>query len=407
MRMAIQEKYFDDLESASSSSSQDISVLNLDSNQESEGFGISQNATSCCSSGSSIPWAVKYAFGSVLYVLVPSFLRVKPTPKTYPTSYLDGLRGVAAFIVYIDHFAVNWFDLLRRGYGSTYMDNYVIQLPIIRLFYSGRASVAVFFVISGFVLSYKPLKQIHTGQHASLLDTLSCSVFRRSLRLYLPVAVGTFLSMLMAHWGWYQELPETSTDALPPALEDFSEHLQYWKDHMVGISWPFQEPLPNTPYSPPYNGHLWTIPIEFYGSMVVFVMVLCFCRCRTWIRFSSIGFISLCCLHYERWDLFLFLSGILLAEMSLLRFGLASFHHKFTAFEKGSCLAGISTSLETMSGFFPSMNYLLCFVSLYLLSYAGGSYPDVEPGPGVWHEFLMYWTGARYIEMWYGFERYW
>jgi len=330
-----------------------------------------------------------------LQFLIPSFLKKTENPKLHPTSYLDGLRGVAAFIVFIDHFAVNWFDMLRRGYGSTPDDYYIIQLPIIRLLYSGRASVAIFFVISGFVLSYKSLKQIHAHQPGALLDTLASSVFRRGLRLYIPVAVGTFTSMLMAYWGMYQELPETSTDALPPVFENFSDNFNHWYNHMVGISWPFQDVYPNTPYGPPYNGHLWTIPIEFYGSIVVYVMVLCLCRCQTWIRLGLMVFTSLCCLHYERWDLFLFLSGTFLAEMSLLEVNLTSFY------EDDMSVA------DRIRRWLWVTNWTLFLLALYLLSYPGGSFLDYEPGPGYWHEYLMYWTPRRYMELWYGFERFW
>lgn len=83
-----------------------------------------------------------------IHWLIPSFLQQPSKRKLYSTSYLDGLRGVAAFIVYIDHFrdhfATAWMEPLRRGYRSTWEDDYILQLPIIRLLYSGRASVASF-----------------------------------------------------------------------------------------------------------------------------------------------------------------------------------------------------------------------------------------------------------------------
>jgi len=399
--MSLFENYDNDLENSSCASDSTTLVEDMEQDLVREYEEVASEKTK---SELSLVTIWRFVRWTIFPVLVPSFLRGhgKGKTKLYPTSYLDGLRGVAAFIVYIDHFAVNWFDPLRRGYGSTEDDYYIIQLPFIRLLYSGRASVAVFFVISGFVLSYKPLKQIHAKQHASLLDTLASSVFRRGLRLYIPVAVGTFLSMLMAHWEWYQELPETSTDALPPVVESFGDQFQHWRDHMVGISWPFQEVYPNTPYGPPYNGHLWTIPIEFYGSIVVYIMCLSLCRCYTWIRLVLMAFTSLCCLHYERWDIFLFLSGTTLAEISLLKPNLNSLNK--TLFPNKS--QG-SWTMDSLSRWLSATNWMICFVALYLLSYAGGSYPDYEPGPGIWHEYLMYWTPYRYMELWYGFERFW
>ena len=368
-----------------------------------------KRATRLCSVQSASKAACDIVW-TVLYALTPSFFRQTSQLKLYPTSYLDGLRGVAAFIVYIDHSAVTWFELLRRGYGSTPENEYLIQLPIIRLFYSGRASVAVFFVISGFVLSYKPLKQIRATQLASLLDTLASSVFRRGLRLYIPIAVGTFASMLMAHAQLYHELPESSTEALPPVIENFSDQFKHWLDHMIGISWPFQAVYPNTPYGPPYNGHLWTIPIEYFGSMVVYAMVLGFSRCRTWVRLLLMGFTSLCTLHYERWDLFLFLSGTVLAELSLCRAYPASPDLTSSADEKptyNGLLKAAHSTINAVKCFSPALNCLVCLISLYFLSYPGGSYPEYEPGPGLFHEYLMSRTPPRYADLWYGYERFW
>ena len=37
-----------------------------------------------------------------------------------------------------------------------------------------------------------------------------------------------------------------------------------------------------------YNGHLWTIPTEFKGSLEVFLLVLAFARCRRWVRMGGV-----------------------------------------------------------------------------------------------------------------------
>jgi hypothetical protein len=100
----------------------------------------------------------------LIHTLKPSFLHQplpthnsRPPRALHSASYLDGLRGVAALIVFIDHFTIHCFENMKFGYGSSPENNHSIQLPILKLVYSGRASVGVFFVVIGFVLSYKPL----------------------------------------------------------------------------------------------------------------------------------------------------------------------------------------------------------------------------------------------------------
>jgi hypothetical protein len=91
--------------------------------------------------------------------LIPSFFAPSGTAlgkaKLHPTSYLDGLRGVAAFFVVLHHFLLDWFPSLVYSYGSSPDNRYLFQLPFIRIIYSGGGMVSTFFVISGYVLSRK------------------------------------------------------------------------------------------------------------------------------------------------------------------------------------------------------------------------------------------------------------
>jgi hypothetical protein len=75
----------------------------------------------------------------LLLYIAPSFL-TSSAKKTnlHPTSWLDGLRGVAAFVVYISHFILGWYPGTFHGYNSSPTANYFFQLPIFRIFYAGR-----------------------------------------------------------------------------------------------------------------------------------------------------------------------------------------------------------------------------------------------------------------------------
>jgi hypothetical protein len=66
------------------------------------------------------------------------------------------------------------------GYGQG-ENRGLFQLPIFRLFYSGPPMVAIFFVISGFALSLKPLSLIRVEDWEQSLHTMASLIFRRGI----------------------------------------------------------------------------------------------------------------------------------------------------------------------------------------------------------------------------------
>jgi hypothetical protein len=130
---------------------------------------------------------------SVLCFLAPSFLGVRAssaphnsqsdtrtetrrkTRTLHSTSYLDGLRGVAALFVVFAHYQASYFPYLGEGWhqisgqqqdgeeGGMQQreNNYLVQLPLLRTFYAPRFMVCIFFVISGYVLSQKSLGEFY------------------------------------------------------------------------------------------------------------------------------------------------------------------------------------------------------------------------------------------------------
>ena len=319
--------------------------------------------------------------------LNPSFLRCNTQPrKLHPTSYLDGLRGVAAFIVFIDHFVVPWFENLKYGYGSSPENHHFLQLPIIRLLYSGRASVGVFFVISGYVLSSKPLSLIQARKSSALGAVLASSTFRRGMRLYLPIVFGTFFSMILAGKGFYLNVP-AQTATLPPIFETWGEQVQHWVDCMVELLFPFREVNLQKPFSPDYNGHLWTIPVEFCGSLVVFLVLLGLSGVRTKWRMRIVATFGGWALMWGRWDMFLFLGGMFLAELDVsnsidapMALPVASIPSPSFSISRPSLRL-----LRYFRNLRPTFNIFTLLFSLYLLSFTGDtpplSYPLFTPNP--------------------------
>jgi peptidoglycan/LPS O-acetylase OafA/YrhL len=250
--------------------------------------------------------------------LIPSYMSSKKNGtatmrQSGPTAYLDGVRGVASFFVLIHHYPLDYFPSLHNGYLANPKDTLFIQLPFVRIIYSGRFMVGLFFVLSGYVLAHRPLQLIHAGNTSSLLDSLSSSVFRRSMRLFLPIIISTYFVMIMIHNGWYGSL-DPHIKVLPIAPIGV-QTMQWLSDLQILIN-----PFKWTKARPQFSSQLWTLPVEFRGSMVVFLFLLGFAKSKTALRMT---FTSASALYFfysaTHWDMSLFLAGITLAEISLLK----------------------------------------------------------------------------------------
>ncbi|KAJ9151993.1 Hard surface induced protein [Pleurostoma richardsiae] len=256
----------------------------------------------------------------MLHTLVPSFLADLVWPehrsswKLHRTSYLDGLRGLASFVVFICHYTEENHRYMVPTYGlNKDGDSSFVQLPFLRIIFSGRPMVHIFFVISGFVLSYKPLKSIHSYDIDKCYAVLSSSAFRRPIRLFAPCVVSTFIILVLIQAGWlYKPLPSVS------------EQMNDWlKTIFHNITWPWGwDALLN----PRYDIHLWTIPIEFAHSMLLFLVVLMLARAKAIVRQSMVFMLMVYCLACGKWAAFEFFAGMFLAEIQIRQSTIPKYH---------------------------------------------------------------------------------
>ncbi|KAJ4303966.1 hypothetical protein N0V88_001568 [Collariella sp. IMI 366227] len=234
--------------------------------------------------------------------------------KLRPTAYLDGLRGFAAFLVYWHHHELwahkpHQVRAMESSFGFN-GEHYFLNIPGIGvLFHGGHFAVATFFVISGYVLSAKPISLIHAGDQAKLADNLGSALFRRWLRLYLPVISTTFIYMTIL-----QALRlEVDNVHLKPT---YLEALGHWFRDLKNFSFIFQNCGVGFPS---YNFHLWSIPVEFKGSIVVYTSLLAFARCtrnaRLWLQ---AGLVFYFLYVVDAYNCALFTAGMLLSELEQL-----------------------------------------------------------------------------------------
>lgn len=152
-----------------------------------------------------------------LIFMTPSFLQgrhareqIRPA-KIYPTAYLDGMRGLAALVVFFCHYSYQAFTI-AMSWGAEGAHHQYLKLPFLRLWYQGPPAVCLFFVISGYALSYRPLKFARSRSVTEFSNTVSSLVFRRALRLYLPTIISTFMIVCLLRLGVYEWTREFAND---------------------------------------------------------------------------------------------------------------------------------------------------------------------------------------------------
>ncbi|KAK6542814.1 hypothetical protein TWF694_006755 [Orbilia ellipsospora] len=286
------------------------------------------------------PVFARHSLRSCFYALTPSFLHPTPASTTglpgpqtnqprstlAPTAYLDGLRGTAAFFVFIYHFLYTYFPSLEYGFLHGNDDLNPLQLPVIRVFMCGASMVSIFFVISGFALSYKSIRQIRNRDQSSVLTTLSSSTFRRAFRLNLPTLASVMFIALLIRMGaftWVSKNVPKKKHIFPGWQEDDIPILTgFWRQlyDAARAWWLMSNPFMWKEYYILYDLHLWTIPIEFRCSIVVFMSLLGLSRVKSWVRMVTLSMMAVVSFfYYDRWDIFCFLSGVVIAEISIIR----------------------------------------------------------------------------------------
>ena len=79
-----------------------------------------------------------------------------------------------------------------------------LQLPFIRCLVMGRASVAAFALLAGYVNSLSALKKARAGHSDAALQGIAKSAFRRTGRFVTPAVIATTLSWLLCQFGAYR-----------------------------------------------------------------------------------------------------------------------------------------------------------------------------------------------------------
>jgi peptidoglycan/LPS O-acetylase OafA/YrhL len=190
----------------------------------------------------------------------------------------DGLRGLAALNVAMTHFIAAFLPMmLHKNYPSQFPANPapgtafdVLTSPLASILYNGHLAVLIFFALSGYVLT---LPYYGAGQGR---ETLQKRLWGRYLRLNIPIAAAILLSFAVYRLGLYANVQAAAVSGSVNWLKTF---------YPQGIS--ASAALGDAVYGAIGFGNgtlvppLWTLKIEFIGSLYVLVFHLVKPQART------------------------------------------------------------------------------------------------------------------------------
>ena len=187
-------------------------------------------------------------------VLSPAVIYGRGMQSTHDRiAYLDGLRGWAAFVVLLYHAGFVFFRLVDPIYSFN----------AARVATDGTLAIYVFFVVSGFALS---IRFLDTGD----VRVVQALALRRYLRLGIPIFFASLAAYLLLSGGLLYHKAAATILGIPPhhlGLDLTPSILGLLKFSLFDIF--FQYRIPES-----YGPVLWTMPVEFIGSFVVFAMLL-------------------------------------------------------------------------------------------------------------------------------------
>lgn len=197
----------------------------------------------------------------------PDHTLVTP-PKEQRFTELDAVRGLAALSVVFLHFHDAWYIGLPHPVGPLQ----IVGLFFLRLIYTGRSAVFLFFVLSGFVLSLPLLR----GKH----QPYSTYVVRRILRIWAPYVCSLLLALLGS--AIFYRYPHGSSWMGPYWNAPLDASLIFQHIFLIGI---FDTQR--------YNYVVWTLVQEMRLSIIFPFLFALVIRMRMWSLLLVAGAMAL------------------------------------------------------------------------------------------------------------------
>ncbi|MGA9089279.1 MAG: acyltransferase [Bradyrhizobium sp.] len=208
---------------------------------------------------------------------------IRSAPWSYPRiAYLESIRGLAALQVLLLHFFSAFApDLVFSLPAGAAVAGYIHLSPLYFL-YDGSSAVYLFFALSGYVL---------TRSFERHLAPPSSQLLARVIRLGLPAIAATLVAAaVMSVFGkphipagglsgstWFARQWNTDVSLVAVIRDGIVNALFLGYHGWPGVAFlaPWQQPIEQSFVAP-----LWTLSIEFYGSMIILLLCACARRSR-------------------------------------------------------------------------------------------------------------------------------
>lgn len=221
-------------------------------------------------------------------------------------------------MVLLSHLSLTFYPKLHNFHNLPYqnqpLQEFIHHSPL-GFFFSGTAAVFIFFVLSGYILTYVAFRREDVTK-----QILSMSI-KRYPRLMLPAVVSCIFAF------WVITLLRADTSHLSSWINEYGTAADYSLSEAIytGTISAFIVTGIN-----PYNPVLWTMKVELIGSLMIFLHAFLWLRLESKRAFLDLTAVVLC--------LLLVYSGWLLPQLS---YGISGFYLGYLSYRYGRNISGL------------------------------------------------------------------
>jgi len=221
----------------------------------------------------------------------PQLPRGLAQPAAPRQAFIESLRGLAACQVLLLHYCAAFLPVLARLPGPAHFaaEASLSHSPLFALL-DGYSAVYLFFVMSGFVLAPSFLRAPQgapalAGKRFVRLFLPGLAAFCCAVLLRLALPQAREAAVAIGQSGWLHGLGLNTMDWNALARDGlWDSMLAGYQNASVFSPWPaVADMLGLTPIATAMNPPMWTLHVEFWGSMLLIVVARSFRRLPQWL----------------------------------------------------------------------------------------------------------------------------